>query len=406
MKDTARAQKQVAELDDLIEEIIVDAYGEDEQLSSFCQVFEDEIGVPCDAFVIGEPVAVIAFDYDGNERRGVTAKVRREDGAVHAVAAADVVLPSGAKGARCLAAYRRWLGLEPFLKAAGAPAKRERRHKVAASDLDLSGTIDPVVLAVKDKAAGCWLVGSDRGITLRAEHLWDLAPGESITVRPRKQWRYAGHPYLSGEILSARLDVSALELVPLKLECRGKWDPQEHYWGEEGEPIDEWAEPIIARGPRPEFEMEQVIPGEDPDDPDTDPIIESNELAEAGDPVGAPDSDGAVPVRAPLPGRACAPRQPGLCSLSGDRDPALRGGIADRRALVWPRLRRSAAVGVDRQPAVPPLHARLWPDLWRLRRFDEAERVFERMLWLNPSDNQGANLLLPAVKNRAPWKDD
>ena len=26
--------------------------------------------------------------------------------------------------------------------------------------------------------------------------------------------------------------------------------------------------------------------------------------------------------------------------------------------------------------------------LWRLGRFDEAERVFDRMLWMNPSDNQ------------------
>jgi hypothetical protein len=27
--------------------------------------------------------------------------------------------------------------------------------------------------------------------------------------------------------------------------------------------------------------------------------------------------------------------------------------------------------------------------LWRLDRYDEAGRVFERMLWLNPSDDQG-----------------
>lgn len=27
--------------------------------------------------------------------------------------------------------------------------------------------------------------------------------------------------------------------------------------------------------------------------------------------------------------------------------------------------------------------------LWRLGRFDEAERLFDRMLWLNPSDNPG-----------------
>ena len=52
-------------------------------------------------------------------------------------------------------------------------------------------------------------------------------------------------------------------------------------------PIEEWAKPIIARGPRPAFEMEQVIPGEDPDNPDEDPITESNDLKERGDFEGA-----------------------------------------------------------------------------------------------------------------------
>jgi hypothetical protein len=38
-----------ADLDDLIEEITVDANGEDEQLWAFRQTFEDDIAVPCDA---------------------------------------------------------------------------------------------------------------------------------------------------------------------------------------------------------------------------------------------------------------------------------------------------------------------------------------------------------------------
>jgi len=70
-------------LDNLIGEIIVDAYGEDDQLSAFCQVIEDEVPLPADAFVIGEPVSVVGINYDGNERRGLTAKCRREDGYEH-----------------------------------------------------------------------------------------------------------------------------------------------------------------------------------------------------------------------------------------------------------------------------------------------------------------------------------
>jgi len=41
--------------------------------------------------------------------------------------------------------------------------------------------------------------------------------------------------------------------------------------------------------------------------------------------------------------------------------------------------------------------------LWRLERFDEAGDVFERILWLNPSDNQGARIVIDAVRARHPW---
>ena len=66
-----------AALNELIAQITVDAYGEDEQLWAFRQAFEDDLAVPGDAFVIGEPVSVVKFDYDGNDRRGLTAKCRR-----------------------------------------------------------------------------------------------------------------------------------------------------------------------------------------------------------------------------------------------------------------------------------------------------------------------------------------
>ncbi len=62
----------------LIEEIVTDAYGDDEQLWAFHSALEDGIELPCDAFVIGEPVSVVEFDYDGNLRRGLVARRRRE----------------------------------------------------------------------------------------------------------------------------------------------------------------------------------------------------------------------------------------------------------------------------------------------------------------------------------------
>ena len=40
-----------------------------------------------------------------------------------------------------------------------------------------------------------------------------MVPGEIVTVKPSKQWRFAGHSYISGEIESTRLDVAALGLL-------------------------------------------------------------------------------------------------------------------------------------------------------------------------------------------------
>ena len=43
--------------------------------------------------------------------------------------------------------------------------------------------------------------------------------------------------------------------------------------------------------------------------------------------------------------------------------------------------------------------------LWRLGRFDEAESIFQQMLWLNPSDNQGVRFLIDEVKGKTAWED-
>ena len=102
-----------ANLDEIIEQITIDASGEDEQLWAFHQAFENDVAVPCAGSIAGESVTVSKFDYDGNERRGITATCLRGDGRRYVVAAADVVLATGTKGADYLAAYRKWMGLSP-----------------------------------------------------------------------------------------------------------------------------------------------------------------------------------------------------------------------------------------------------------------------------------------------------
>lgn len=44
--------------------------------------------------------------------------------------------------------------------------------------------------------------------------------------------------------------------------------------------------------------------------------------------------------------------------------------------------------------------------LWRLDRFAEAEKIFQKILWLNPSDNQGARFVIDEVREKKSWKPD
>jgi hypothetical protein len=391
-------------LDKDIQQIASSAQTDDEALGAWQRAFNERVALPSDGFVIGEPISVVEFCYDGNPRRGLTARCRRADETTHVVAACDVVLPSPSIGERYLAAYRRWLGLESFLPESPEDGRPRRRHKATPDDLDLASPVELVLLSVKDTAARCQLLGTQRAITLRATRLWDAVPGEIVVVNPRRQWSYAGHPYLSGEIQTMRLDIPALDLVPLKLKDEGVWDPREQYWGEPDEPVDEWAKPIIARGERREFEMEQVLPGADSDDPESDPINESNDLKDAGDVRSARR----LLMELCQADLRCLDAHAHLGNLAFEHDPAL----AIRHYEVGVRIGELSLASdfdgllawgfVDNRPFLRCLHG-FGLCCWRLGRFDEAERVFVRMLWLNPSDNQGVRFLIEAVRAKEPW---
>jgi len=392
--------------DDVLGEILTDAFGDDEQLWALRQAFEDHVPMPADAFVVGEPVKVLEVDYDRNVRRGLIARCRREDGSVHVVAAANLSFVEGSAGAMLAAAYRRWLGLDPATQSVAVPPRHPRRHKATADDIQLDTPVELVVLAPKSNAARCRLLGTERELTLRSSQVWDMVSGEIVTVRPRKQWRYAGHPYLSGEVEDHRLDVGALGLVPLRLRYECSWDPEAEYWGEEGEPLEDWVRPIVAHGPRPSFKMEQVLPNTDPANWDSDPILEASERNAGGDVAGAVTLLTDM-LAADL---RCLDAHAHLGNFEFEDRPALaaRHYEAGLRigelsldegfdgVLPWGRL--------DNRPFLRCMHG-YGLCLWRLGRLDEAAAIFERMLWLNPSDNQGVRFILPEVRSGQRWED-
>ena len=282
-----------------------------------------------------------------------------------------------------------------------------KQTKVQVGEIDLGKPLDLIVLGIKQgESARCRLIGKGKELTLRASGVRKVVPGEIVTVMPKKHWSFAGHPYLSGDITGSRFDLASLDLAPLKLNEFGLWDPAEHYWGEEDEPEEAWEKEIKARGPRPEYELENVIPGEDPEDFDSDPILEAVELKDAGDP-GAADQllNGlliadlrCLDAHAHL-GNQEFPHRPdmairhyeigvqiGNLSLGPDFSAVLPWGLISNR----PYLRCLHGYGLC---------------LWRLKRFDESAVVFSRMLWMTPSDNQGARFNLAEVRNGREWQD-
>lgn len=95
----------VAQLDALIEEATVDAYGDSEQASGFLACFE-QIAVPFTTEVLGVEVSVTGFDMTDDE---ALVAVCRRGKATQRIPVLDLRLPTPPpEGYVWIAAYRRW----------------------------------------------------------------------------------------------------------------------------------------------------------------------------------------------------------------------------------------------------------------------------------------------------------
>ena len=318
------------EIDDLIEEVIVDAYNEDEQLSAFGQAFEDDGRFPFRGLVVGVEVNVTSVDFDGDERRGIVAICQRA-GKPYSVSLIDVTPtgPLSLETRQLIDAYRRWSNASPLTSS-------------------------------------------------------------ETTKTPWVYPRFA--PALN-------LD------APLGLTLHGDWNPADEYWGEPGDPIHPLCQTVIAAGPRPAFEMEQVIPGADEDDWDSDPIIEAADLHHAGlhreairilEGALAIDNRcidawghlGLVAFNTRGPGPAAELYQAGIAVAEASL-PADFGG-----ALPWG--------WIDNRPFLRCLHG-LALCAWRQRRWDDAEAMFTARVWLDPSGALNDLACLEPVRARQRW---
>jgi hypothetical protein len=92
----------------LIDEALVDAYGEDEQHGAFLVMLEDRVACPFTALVVGEKVDVRGFDWVGAPQE-IVAVCRRKGRTYRVNATARQWADSRPTGAEWLDAYRAWL---------------------------------------------------------------------------------------------------------------------------------------------------------------------------------------------------------------------------------------------------------------------------------------------------------
>ena len=102
----------LAALDALIEELTVDAYGDEEQLVGFLTGAEDALTVGEIATVAGVEIRIVSIECGPDARRGLLAVCER-DSRRFELSLADIVFDESSELSQTVAAYRRWLCCAP-----------------------------------------------------------------------------------------------------------------------------------------------------------------------------------------------------------------------------------------------------------------------------------------------------
>lgn len=269
--------------------------------------------------------------------------------------------------------------------------------------------IELVALAVKTAAIRCRVVSTDQPITFRKVR--NEVEGEILTIIPSKVWRYRKTHYMTGEIQSRRIDIPALDLEPLTLNEMWVWDPKEEYWGEQEDPLNKYFKSIIDFGVRESYEMDQIIPFQDPKDFDSDPILEASDFYEYGNHVKAFK----IMEKILTTDLRCLDAHAHLGNWEFN-------STIEPYKMIIDKAKRHYEVGfnigelslgkdfngvlpwgrINNRPFLRCMHG-YGLSLWRLGLSEETRKVFERMLWLNPTDNQGIRFLLADIDDGKTW---
>lgn len=269
-------------------------------------------------------------------------------------------------------------------------------------------TVEAIVVKVNRQSARVRIPGEEHDVTFRGSGVYRLVPGQIATLAMKRRWSHHGYAYASGTVKDARIDIAKLGIVPLPLEDCGLED----FSGYEPYRSPDPYAPLwrrLTRKPRPSFEMHAIAwdaVAHATDDYDSTPVCDAADLAQAGD-VGRAREMLMEVLATDL---RCIDAHAHLGNFVFDRSPEdaivhyeigkligeLSLGPDFNGVLPWGMLYN--------RPYLRCLHG-YGLCLWRFGRALEAEQVFERILSLNPNDNQGVRECWDDVRNGRTWDE-
>jgi hypothetical protein len=269
--------------------------------------------------------------------------------------------------------------------------------------------VEAIVLKVNQQSVRVRIPSENAQVTFRSSDASEVVPGHVVTLVVEKRWTWRGDAYASGAIENPRIDIAKLGLAPLPLhEFDLAYDLRSDY-----EPFrspDPYA-PLwrkLTAKPRACYDMDPIAWGAFPDaeDLEDNPTCDAAELAEDGDVEGARE----LLMNALLRDLRCIDAHAHLGNLEFDRSPEraivhYEIGIQIGELSLPPRFDGVLLWGrIYNRPFLRCLY-NYGLCLWRLGRAPEAQMVFERILSLNPNDNQGARFCWDLLRNGGTWEE-
>lgn len=269
--------------------------------------------------------------------------------------------------------------------------------------------VEAAVIRRNHRSARVRILGEDSYVTLRAKGIWRAAPGQIATLTLTRRWTYRGHACAVGVVEDVKTDVAKLGLAPLPLCANGLEDVAricEPY--RRPDPYAPLWKRLTAK-PRPSFDMHPIAwdaAAFHAGDADETPVCKAAELIERGDVETAREllmDVLSVDLR-------CIDAHARLGDLVFHRSPEeaivhydvgvkigeLSLGPTFDGLLLWGRL--------ENRPFLRCLQG-VGLCLWRLGRIGEARLVFERILAMNPNDNQGARFCWLDLQRGRTWEE-